>query len=577
MTAVRALVTIGLAGFWFLLTAPPMFMTPPGINSGVDMVVTGAPVQPIVVRVDPASAAYRAGLRTGDTLRCLSVRDATLIVEPAIGYQQGYRAGTPLSACVQRNGTLRTIQFVAQAGPPIDNTYGSNALSALRVCVFMVFFLTGIALVLGRPSPMTWIFFAYCIGNAPSFASGEVWTILPSWQYAIAGGLPFVGTGSAVAFLLLFSVLVPNDRIPDGWRRIAFYAACTIVAADLVLQFTEFYYTSIVVSGAVQSRIDEALTALTILIVLTRLATMHRTERARFGWAAFAIIFGVIVNDMRNVFAVGSLGWLGVLAADLTIVMPLCLMYAILKRHVIDVRFVISRTVVYASLTTLVVAIIGAVDWMTSAYLSQVRVAMAIDAGVTIGLAFVLHRTYRWLETTVDFILFRRKHDAENYLERLARTLLRAQREDTIDHALVHAPCEKLDLTVAGLFRAQGDVFALASAGGSEMFAALPFDRDHELVRFLATERTKLEIRDLRKHVSQSFEGHGISPALAIPIFQGDDLTGFAVYGIHRDGTRLDPDEVETLERLCETAAQAYVRIELLRYRALESTAPALA
>jgi GAF domain-containing protein len=202
---------------------------------------------------------------------------------------------------------------------------------------------------------------------------------------------------------------------------------------------------------------------------------------------------------------------------------------------------------------------------------------MAIDAAVTISLAFVLHRTYRWLETTVDFILFRRKHDAESYLSRLARTLLRAEREETIDHALVHAPREKLDLTTAGLFRAQGDVFIASTAAGSDMLAALLFDKDHELVRFLATERTKLEIRDLRKHVAQQFEGHGASPALAIPIFQGDELTGFVVYGIHRDGTRLDPDEIETLEHLCETAAQAYVRIELLRYRALESSSPALA
>ena len=57
---------------------------------------------------------------------------------------------------------------------------------------------------------------------------------------------------------------------------------------------------------------------------------------------------------------------------------------------------------------------------------------------------------------------------------------------------------------------------------------------------------------------------------------QPDELLAFAVYGIHRDGTKLDPDEVETLEYLCEVAAQAYVRIELLRYRALMLN-PALA
>ena len=43
-----------------------------------------------------------------------------------------------------------------------------------------------------------------------------------------------------------------------------------------------------------------------------------------------------------------------------------------------------------------------------------------------------------------------------------------------------------------------------------------------------------------------------------MPIFQGATLTAFAFYGLHRDSTKLDPDELETLQRLCEWAAQVY-------------------
>jgi hypothetical protein len=197
---------------------------------------------------------------------------------------------------------------------------------------------------------------------------------------------------------------------------------------------------------------------------------------------------------------------------------------------------------------------------------------MAVDAAVTIGLAFLLHRAYGWIERAVDFLLYRHKHSAETYLLRLAKTLLRASHEETIDRAVVHAPFEKLDLTVAAVFRAQGNTFVVSCAAGSNHLGQ-PIDMEHELVRFLATERTKLQIRDLRSHVVEQFHAGGPAPAIAIPIFQGDDLTAFAVYGIHRDGTKLDPDEIETLEHLCDVAAQAYVRIELLRYRAI-STAP---
>jgi hypothetical protein len=236
---------------------------------------------------------------------------------------------------------------------------------------------------------------------------------------------------------------------------------------------------------------------------------------------------------------------------------------------VIDVRFVISRTVVYAVITTLVVGIIGVVDWLTSAYLNQARVAMAIDALVTIGLGFVLHRTYGWLEHAADFVLFRKKHEAEAYLERLAKTLLRASRDETIDRALVHDPYEKFELTMAALFRAQGTSFTISCVAGWKAVQAMAFDCEHDLVRFLATERSRLHIHDLRAHVAAQFIECGDAPAVAIPIFEGDDLRAFALYGIHRSGTKLDPDEVEALEDLCQTAAQAYVRIENLRYRAL--------
>lgn len=574
MVAVRALITIGLAALWFALAAPPMFQTPPSIYTGIEPVYTGAPVQPNLIRVKPGSPAYNAGLRNGDVLGCMSKRDWSLLLFLP-GLQQGYTPHTVLSTCVRRNGTLQTIRFAGAVGPPVANTYGSNALSALRVCVFLVFFITGIALVMARPSLMTWILYVFCLCSAPSFAAQEIWTILPPGQFLIAGGIPTLGTGTAVAFLLLFTVLVPNESVPPGWRRYAFYCASAILCADIAFEIFAYFYTGVTVSSDFQNSVDEFLTALTVLIVVARLATMERSERARFGWAAFAIIFGVIANDLRNVLSSNpsaQVQSMSIVAADLTVVMPLTLMYAILKRHVIDVRFVISRTVVYAVLTTFVVVIIGAVDWVTSAYLSQVRVAMAIDAAVTIGLAFVLHRAYGWIERVVDYLLYRRKHAAEVYLNRLAKTLLRAEREETIDRAAVHAPFEKLDLTMAALFRAQGASFIVSCAAGWDFVSAPAIEAEHELVRFLVTERCKLEIKELRSHVVEHFQSGGSVPAVAIPIFQGDELTAFAVYGIHRDGTKLDPDEIETLEHLCEMAAQGYVRIELLRYRALSAS-----
>lgn len=130
---------------------------------------------------------------------------------------------------------------------------------------------------------------------------------------------------------------------------------------------------------------------------------------------------------------------------------------------------------------------------------------------------------------------------AASYLRRLARTSLRAEQEGTIDRELVHGPYERLDLQMAALFRAQGQCYVMSAGAGVGAMGDPAYDTEHELVRFLMTERTKVDIRELRTRAADQGDELGAPPAVAIPIFQGDELAAFAVYGIHRDGTKLDP------------------------------------
>ncbi len=570
MSAIRAIVVIGFSALLVALAGPPMFVNPPWPYSGITQ-QNGPIGARITVSVDRGSPAYRAGLRTGDALGCLSVRDQSRLFD---GYAPNLEY-TPdvLSLCAMRHGVWRNVSFIPKAMPPPGLMYGTAWIAALRLAVFIIFLFVGCALLIARPSLMTWLLFIYCCANLPWAAAQGMLLWMPAVSFTAVQALGLLVTFVGAPVLALFTLVVPEDRVPAGWRGKTFWAVATVGATYLVLIDAFVVLTPALNLGSLSAWIDEGFTALTVLLVVARLATMERPERARFGWAAFAIMFGIVCNVVRNEVLNGPISVAG---GMLTVVMPLCLMYAILRRHVIDVRFVISRGVVYGVITTLIIAVIGLVDWATSAYLSQVRVALAIDAAVTIALGIALHRSYNVIEHTVDFFLFRRKHEAEAYLRRLARTLLRADREETVDHALAHDPYEKLDLTMAALFRSRGSQYSLASFAGWDAPSATAFEREHDLVRFLATERSRVEIRDLRKHVTAEFIESGALPAVAIPIFRGDDLFAFALYGLHRDATQLDPDELDVLERLCETAAQAYMRIENVRYHALlESPLPA--
>ncbi len=560
MTALRAIIVIGASAFFLLVAGPPMFENPPWPYTGVHYESATLLQKNVTVRVDPGSPAYRAGLRSGDVVGCLSLADFQVLF-PFFPTILPY-TGSPVNACFRHgSGAWHNITLTPKRIPPPGLFYNTPLLAALRIVVYAAFLLVGCALVLARPSVMTWLFFSYCLASMPDATSQGMWVTLPLPVYTLVTAVTAGWIMLGAPILALFALTVPADVPPPGWRRVLF-RIIAVVAALIAASVVASPATSLM--GILQTNGDEAFTVITIAIVIARLLTMDRQERARFGWAAFAIIFGVVVNDARNVLPNGVMS---TAAGYLTIVMPLALMYAILRRHVIDVRFVLSRGVVFGVITTLVVGVIGLVDWATSAYLSEARAALAIDAAVTIAVGIALHRSYRWIETAIDAVLFRKKHTAEAYLERAARSLLRADGEHTIDTVLVEDPCETLDLTMAALFRIQGSSYACVASMSWEAADGFAFAPGHDLVRFLASERTRIALTDLRKHIHAEFIEAGAAPAVAIPILCDDALFGFAIYGLHRDGTQLDPDELASLERLCEMAAQAYTVVELRRYR----------
>jgi hypothetical protein len=358
--------------------------------------------------------------------------------------------------------------------------------------------------------------------------------------------------------------MVPDASVPSGWRGVAFWFA----AAVAILFFGIHFFYRTLVSGfyrmldPITTDFTRAATLGVIVVVIVRLLTMRASERPRFSWAAVAIVIGVLTNDLRQ----GPYGWTAVFGT-LTMMMPLTLMYAIIRRNVIDVRFVISKAVVYGTLVTFVFAIIAAADWAATRFLAEMRVALALDAIIAISVGVLMHRLAPILEGWVDSVIYRKKHAAEIYLRRLARTLPRAEREETIDRALVEDPYGELELTMAALFRKSGNAFTLVLSAGSEGALTVALDRDDDIIRFLITERSCLYIDDLNDRAAAAFANG--TAAVAIPIFNGDELAGFTSYGVHRDGTRLDPDEVAVLEALAESASQAYVRVENSRLRAL--------
>jgi GAF domain-containing protein len=234
----------------------------------------------------------------------------------------------------------------------------------------------------------------------------------------------------------------------------------------------------------------------------------------------------------------------------------------------LDIGFALNRTVVYGVMTALVVIVVSFVDWLTSRMLSEERLALAIEAMVTIGFGVALNWIHGRTEQLIDRIVFRARHIAEKRIEYRIGALAFAPTAAFVDEALAVEGPRILDLQSAGVFRRDGDrqTFVRSAGQGWHEGDARELGEDSLLVTTLRSLERPLVLDDVA--ISNAEFPHGsLRPTLAIPVFSQHELIGFALFGNRRDGALPDPEEIALLARLCGAAGNAYSMVEARRLR----------
>jgi hypothetical protein len=237
---------------------------------------------------------------------------------------------------------------------------------------------------------------------------------------------------------------------------------------------------------------------------------------------------------------------------------------------VIDLSFAISRTLVYTVLTSILIGTFALIDFASAKLLEHLQIALLLEALAALAFGIWLKALHTRVEAFVDRTLFRTRHSAEARLLRTAKTLAYADSETFVNEALIIEACDALDLASAALFRTRDGSFArvLDQGWSPSNAAALPLD-DHLVVNL----RAELEPIDLLtvRWPQTNVPAALAQPILAIPLVVRHDLIGFVLYGGHKTGEAIDPDEQKTLAHLAHAAASAF---EHIRAKALltEST-----
>jgi hypothetical protein len=514
-----------------------------------------------IIGVDRDRSAGRAGVEVGDRvdLAATPIGSRRFLITGFGGAAEGTRA----DFAIVGHGRDRTVSLVAEPRP---RTFADNASDVALMLAYAATLAICSALVLLRPSKMTWAFFFYgCSLVGQSVLSGA---FVPLWLYVFDSVV--MQTINTISWfpLALFALRFPNDAA-TGWRRVA--QAVLLLGLVVLFPFAAFSSSAVLFGIAPPDLIFDVVANLAVAGMLFVAVTFAITyvhsvpvDRARLRW----VIAGLIVGDL-SVVVTGVLGSVPGLAVALpiwaqntvntfTIAVPVTVAYAVIRHRVFDVRFVIGRAVVYGLLTTTLLVTVALLDYVVGQLLSQTHLATIVEVLASIVIGLSLNSLHKRVEAFVDATLFRGRRRAELRLRRIGRGLMHSGDERAITKVIVEEPAAAYALASAALFKRGDDgTFVREHAIGWDGAHLERIDSSASMILQLQSSRGPVAAHDAVWDTNDL--PHGLAaPAFAFPIFARERVEAVVFYGPHASGEDLDPEEREVLEELMRSASAAY-------------------
>jgi hypothetical protein len=510
-----------------------------------------------VAAVDPETPAARAGIVVDDRLdfsrSTLHDRIVGLEYQPPL-------TGERITLLVVRPAKSRVVTLEATPITPAESQQAlfSPLASFLRLAGF-AYIVVALLILLRRPNRMTWGLFLYLVS-----ATNVTLYRFPDWLFPIAQfASDLLGIVGPIG-LVIFAARFPANR-PEKWRawldRLAIPIGGLLAVPNLAWDATSLFFGW---NPSLWMSLGAILGALTLILIagvtlVTAYLGVGRWERQRFQWVIAGVLFTLLSyasewgRYWQSTYSVATSNAFVGIAVLLYALAPFALAYAVVRQRVFDISFVISRTLVYTTLTAMIFAIFAFIEWLAGRIIEHSGVTIALVALTAIGIAFSLDAAHAKIEAFVESQLFRRRHLAERHLASVAAGLPYAENTAIVEEALVREPVEAYALSCAELYRLDDSGEYLSDGRPLDRAVSLRLQGTRHAARLHELDRTD-------RPNSQNGD-----PVLAVPVFVRARLQAVAAYGAHLNGEDIDPDEVASLESVCTAAGMAYDHLDALR------------
>ena len=372
-----------------------------------------------------------------------------------------------LSVAMFLAGAALTVSslYVGVATPPSSDWGTAGPLSGLVIFLpFLAFPLVGALIASRRPeNPIGWIclaagLFWMSIVVESSITGSEPYPViidaLTLWTWVPPVGL------LAIYMILLF----PDGRLPSRrWRPLAWLSGAVMVLASVAVTLTPGplpdhprVHNPLGLEG--YPIVTQALTGSVVLLPIcilasaTSLVWRYRHSggevRQQIKWVVFAaslvgmayvvtLVSGLFFTP--ETFTTGQEAplWLTLLQDAVLISyagVPIAVGFAVLRYRLYDIDVLINRTLVYGSLTTMLVAVyvIGVVGLQAILRIFSGQESTLAVVASTLAIAAMFNPLRRRVQAFVDRRFYRKKYDARKTLETFSGRL----RDETDLHTL---------------------------------------------------------------------------------------------------------------------------------------------
>jgi hypothetical protein len=281
------------------------------------------------------------------------------------------------------------------------------------------------------------------LGRLPG---GEALAWVSSWMW-----VPHIG------LFLFLGLLFPDGRPPSlGWRPFARLVGVVVVVGMVAVAFwpetaAGFDLTNfpigIEVATDAANPVEIILYTLALVVMSSLVVRLRRTngvERQQVKWFAFAVavlaISAILAYVVSETLGIRWLAWISSVLVMVGVVgLPVAMGIAIFRYHLYNIDLIINRTLVYGSLTAVLVLVyLSSVVLFQDLFraLSGERSQLAIVVS-TLVIAALFNPLRRRIQEVIDRRFYRSKYDAAKTLVALSakprdETDLDALRDDLV-------------------------------------------------------------------------------------------------------------------------------------------------